>query len=64
MQAAADCLLAVLGQLPDDASETARAGAIMLVDYMALQSTFVKGIAKAFGGKSPTPSSRRSRIRR
>lgn len=62
---AADCLLALFGHQPDDASDEARAGAILLVDHLGLQDAYVKGVAKMFSAKpSAGPPGRRSRIRR
>ena len=60
-------MLALFGQNPDDASDEARAGALMIVEHMALQSAFVRGIAKMLGGRpqqSTADRVRASRIRR
>ncbi len=61
---AADCLLALFGHQPDDASDEARAGAIFLVDHLSLQDAYVKGVAKMLGAKPSAGSHGRSRIRR
>jgi len=53
--------------VPDDATDEARAGALLLVDHIALQDAYVKGVAKMFSAK-PSGSTRnpppRSRLRR
>ena len=55
--------MAFAGHDPDECSEEARAGALMLAEGLALHIAFIKGLSGALSGDAPSKGPP-SRIRR